>query len=54
MQSRESSMAELFPIRDHLDNVMVRSDGGYYVAGYSLEGSMTYYGSGEDRKQAQG
>jgi len=44
-------MAELFPIRDHLDNVMVRSDGGYYVAGYSLEGAMTYYGSGEIRNK---
>lgn len=49
MHSSAASMAELFPIRDHLDNVMVRVDGGYYVAGYSLEGSMTYYGSGDDR-----
>ncbi len=41
-------MAEMIPIRDHLDNVMVRLD-GHYVVGYSLEGSMTYYGSGDDR-----
>ena len=42
------SMAELLPIRDFLDNVMVRLD-GCFVAGYRLEGSATYYGSVEKR-----
>jgi hypothetical protein len=43
-------MAELFPIRDFLDNVMVRTD-GCYVAGYRLEGSATYYGSSAERNE---
>ncbi|MDI3255159.1 hypothetical protein [Pseudacidobacterium ailaaui] len=42
------SMAELLPVRDLLDNVMVRTD-GQYVAGYRLQGSFTYYGSAEER-----
>lgn len=42
------SMAELFRVRDFLDNVMVRMD-GCFVAGYELDGSMTYYGSADDR-----
>jgi hypothetical protein len=42
------TMAELLPIRDFLDNVMVRMD-GCFVAGYRLDGSATYYGSAEDR-----
>jgi hypothetical protein len=48
MRANPASMAELFPIRDMLDNIMVRCD-GCHVAGYSLEGSMTYYGAGDDR-----
>ncbi len=42
------SMAEMLPIRDFLDDVMVRLD-GCFVAGYRLDGSATYYGSAEDR-----
>ncbi len=42
------SMAELFPVRDLLDNIMVRTDGNF-VAGYRLDGSATYYGSEDDR-----
>lgn len=42
------SMAEMLPIRDMLDNVMVRND-GCFVAGYRLNGSLTYYGSVEER-----
>lgn len=41
-------MAELFPIRDFLDDVMVRTD-GCYVAGYRLQGSHTYFGGEVER-----
>lgn len=43
-----ASMAELFPIRDFLDDVMVRSD-GCYVAGYRLQGAHTYFGGETER-----
>jgi hypothetical protein len=42
------AVCELLPIRDLLDNVMVRLD-GCYVAGYRLRGSRSYFASEEDR-----
>lgn len=47
-KSEFPSMAELLPIHDFLDNVMIRRD-GKIAAGYRLRGALTYYGSGEDR-----
>lgn len=47
-KANPASMAEWFPIRDILDNIMVRND-GCFVGGYSLDGSFIYYGSVEDR-----
>jgi hypothetical protein len=38
------------PIRDYLDNVMVRLD-GCYVAGYRMRGALTYFATDEDRNE---
>lgn len=41
-------LCELLPIRDYLDNVMVRMDGNF-VAAYELRGLTTYFASEEGR-----
>ncbi|HEY1462403.1 MAG TPA: hypothetical protein VGF44_03175 [Terriglobales bacterium] len=45
-------MCELLPIRDYLDNVMVRTDGSF-VAGYELRGLNTYFASDEGRDRGK-
>jgi type IV secretory pathway VirB4 component len=37
------AFCELLPVRDFLDNVMIREDGSF-VAGFHLSGSQTYFG----------
>lgn len=46
------SLASLLPIRDLLDNVMVRTDGSY-VAGFRLRGSLTYFAADDELNAAQ-
>ena len=41
---RQPAFCELLPIRDYLDNVIVRSNGAL-VAGYDLGGINSYYHS---------
>ena len=47
---RQPAFCELLPIRDYLDNVIVRSNGAL-VAGYDLDGINSYYHSDETRNQ---
>ena len=42
------AVCTLFEVRDFLDNAMVRMD-GTYVAGYRVRGSLTYFGSEDER-----
>jgi hypothetical protein len=42
------AVCTLFEVRDFLDNVVVRMD-GTYVAGYRVRGSLTYFGSENER-----
>ena len=39
---REPGLCELLPIRDYLDNVMIRLS-GEFVAGYVLKGAVSYF-----------
>src|SRR4051812_2317013 len=49
---RQPAFCELLPIRDYLDNVIVRSNGAL-VAGYDLGGINSYYHSDETRNQTK-
>src|ERR1700745_33405 len=44
------AMCDLLPVRDFLDNVMVRDDGSF-VAGVRIHGAMTYFATDDDRNQ---
>lgn len=46
------AFCELLPVRDFLDNVIVRTDGSF-VAGYDLGGINSYYDSDEARNQTK-
>jgi type IV secretory pathway VirB4 component len=46
------ALCELLPIRDFLDDVMVRTDGSF-VAGYELGGIHSYYHTDEARNQTK-
>ena len=46
------AMCELFPVRDLLDNVMVRLDGSY-VAAYRIGGALTYFGEDNSRNETK-
>ena len=48
----QPAFCELLPIRDYLDNVIVRSNGAL-VAGYDLGGINSYYHSDETRNQTK-
>ena len=48
----EPAICELLPVRDYLDNVMVRSDGAF-VAGYELTGMTSYFASDEGRDRGK-
>ncbi|HZE25251.1 MAG TPA: hypothetical protein VE054_14740, partial [Blattabacteriaceae bacterium] len=47
---QDPAICELLPVRDYLDNILVRTDGSL-VAGYELNGLTTYFASdaGRDR-----
>ena len=49
---QQPALCELLPIRDYLDNVIVRSSGAL-VAGYDLGGINSYYHSDETRNQTK-
>ncbi len=58
MEQREKSLkvpavCELFPLRDITDNIMVRT-AGEFVAGYALEGVLSYFTTDGDRNSAKG
>src|SRR6516164_10247460 len=44
----DPSVAELLPVRDYLDGLMVRTNGSL-VAGYCLHGLNSYFASDEER-----
>ncbi len=49
---QDPAICELLPVRDYLDNVMVRIDGSL-VAGYELNGLTTYFASDEGRDRGK-
>ena len=49
---REPAICELLPVRDYLDNIMVRTDGSF-VAGYELKGLTSYFASDEGRDRGK-
>lgn len=46
------AMCEQLPVRDYLDNVIVRTNGAF-VAGYALEGAITYFASDTTRERTK-
>ena len=48
----EPALCELLPVRDYLDNIMVRTDGSF-VAGYELSGMTSYFASDEGRDRGK-
>ena len=48
----EPALCELLPIRDYLDNVMVRTS-GELVAGYALKGAMSYFADDNGRNSTK-
>jgi type IV secretory pathway VirB4 component len=48
----DPSLSEQLPVRDYLDNVMVRTNGAL-VAGYRLRGITSYFGSDQDRNRSK-
>src|SRR5215472_4863040 len=49
---QDPAVCELLKIRDFLDNVMVRTD-GCYVAGFRVQGAVTYFADDEGRNEAK-
>jgi type IV secretory pathway VirB4 component len=49
---RQPAFCELLPIRDYLDNVMVRTNGSF-VAGYSATGLNTFYHDDDTRNRTK-
>jgi hypothetical protein len=48
----DPAMCKLLPVRDYLDNVMVRTSGAF-VAGYELRGVNSYFASDQERNRAK-
>src|SRR5579859_1498399 len=48
----DPALCEQLPVRDYLDNVVVRTNGAL-VAGYELKGLLTYYASDEERDRGK-
>jgi hypothetical protein len=46
----EPALCDLLPVRDYLDNVMVRTSGAL-VAGFTLQGAMSYFADDEGRNE---
>jgi type IV secretion system protein TrbE len=51
-QLDDPALCEQLPVRDYLDNVMVRTNGAL-VAGYELRGITSYFGSDEERDRGK-
>src|SRR5882672_5799494 len=51
-QLHDPAMCELLPVRDYLDNIVVRTN-GTYVAGYELKGLTSYFASDEGRDRGK-
>src|SRR5205823_1656936 len=51
-QLDEPALCEQLPVRDYLDNVMVRTNGSF-VAGYRIRGIGSYFASDEDRDRSK-
>src|SRR5262245_613972 len=49
-QMEEPPLCEQLPVRDYLDNVMVRIDGSF-VAGYELGGMTSYFADDDQRNR---
>lgn len=49
---RQPALCELLPVRDYLDNVIVRTNGSF-VAGYETSGLNTYFHSDETRNRTK-
>ena len=48
----DPAMCEQLPVRDYLDNVMVRTNGAL-VAGYELVGLISYFAGDEERDRGK-
>jgi hypothetical protein len=48
----DPAFCELLPVRDLLDDVMIRTDGSY-VAGFRLSGALTYFGDDDGRNETK-
>lgn len=49
---KNPAVCEQLPVRDYLDNVVVRTNGSF-VAGYELKGLTTYFASDEGRNRGK-
>ena len=49
---RSRALCEQLPVRDYLDNVVVRTNGAF-VAGYELKGLTSYFASDEGRDRGK-
>jgi hypothetical protein len=49
---REPALCEQLPVRDYLDDVVVRTDGSF-VAGYELRGLTSYFATDEGRNRGK-
>src|SRR6202167_1928045 len=49
---RQPALCELLPVRDYLDNAIVRTNGSF-VAGYETTGLNTFFHSDETRNRTQ-
>jgi hypothetical protein len=49
---QDPALCELLPIRDFLDNVMIRTD-GCYVAGFRMAGTLTYFADDDSRNETK-
>ena len=49
---RDPALCEHLPVRDYLDNVVVRTNGAF-VAGYELRGLTSYFASDEGRDRGK-
>jgi hypothetical protein len=48
----DPALSELLPVRDYLDNVVVRTN-GWFVAGYELKGLTSYFASDDGRNRGK-
>ena len=48
----DPALCELLPVRDYLDNVVVRTNGAF-VAGYEFKGLTSYFASDEGRDRGK-